>query len=157
MHRTLLAGLVALVALQGVVAPALAQTTTPIEDDAPFYDDENGSTNMTGWVPDGGNATADGMLEMIARIPGIFIGSGDMDPSGSGYEGLLLTGVVIGGAALMATRGTGVGPVGGSMIGMVLAYGLTAIGMLPVWIQPLLLFTLVGVPASAAIIRVFRG
>lgn len=159
MRRHLVAALVVCVLAQGLVAPALAQATTtqPIEDDAPYYDDENGSTNMTDWVPDDGNATADGILEMIARIPGIFIGSGDMDPSGSGYEGLLLTGVIIGGAALMSIRGTGVGPVGGSMIGMVLAYGLTSIGMLPVWIQPLLLFTLVGVPASAAIIRVFRG
>lgn len=160
MRRAFIAALLALACLHAIVGPALAQSTPtpgPIETEAPFYDDENASTNMTDWAPDDGNVTADGIMEMIARIPGMFIGVGSQDPSGSGYQGFLLTALVIGGATLMAVRGIGVGPVAGSMIAVVLAYGLTLIGMLPTWIQPLLLFTLVGVPASAALIRVFRG
>lgn len=158
MRRHILTGLLALVLLSSSLAPVMAQATPqPIESEAPFYDDENGSTNMTDWVPGDGNATADGILEMLARTPGIWIGSGDVDPSGSGYEGALLTALIIGGAALLAMVGTGVGPIAGSMIGMVVAFAMSTIGMIPLWIQPLLLFALVGVPASKAMIQVFRG
>lgn len=158
MRRYVLTGLLAVILLSSSLAPVLAQSTPqPIESEAPFYDDENGSTNMSGWVPGDGNATADAVLEFLARTPGIWIGSGDVDPSGSGYEGVLLTALIIGGAALLAMVGTGVGPIAGSMIGMVLAFGMTTIGIIPLWIQPLLLFALVGVPASKALIQVFRG
>lgn len=151
-----LAAAVAAMALVGGVAAQQTDTPQPIEDNASYYDYQNGSTNTTGWVPGDGNASAVGMLDMISRIPGMFIGVGPDDPSGSGAQGFLLTGLVIGAAALFATVGVGVGPVAGSMLGTVLAFGLTTVGLIPVWIQPLLLFTLVGIPASAAMLRVFN-
>lgn len=158
-RRTLAALAVLAVSILACVAGvAAAQTDTPqpIEENASYYDDENGTTNTTEWIPGDGNATAQGMLEMVSRVPGMFIGTGSQDPSGSGYEGFLLTGLVIGAATLMATVGIGIGPVAGAMLGTVVAFGLTTIGIIPTWIQPLLLFTLVGVPASAAILRVFN-
>lgn len=159
-RKVALTAVFAVLCLGSLVAPTVAQSTAtpqPIDEDAPYYNGTNGTTNMTEWVPNDGNATASGMLEMIARIPGIFIGSGDMDPSGSGYEGFLLTGLVVAAGGFFALVGTGAGPVASSMVGMVLAYGLTFVGLIPAWIQPLLVFTLVGIPAATAIIRVFRG
>lgn len=152
----LLISSVALVFVGGVAGQT--DTPQPIEENASYYDDKNGTTNTTEWVPGDGNATAGGMLDMISRIPGIFIGVGPQDPSKSGAQGYLLTGIVIGGAALFATIGVGVGPIAGSMLGTVLAFVLTmpAIGLIPIWIRPLLLFTLVGIPASAAMLRVFN-
>lgn len=145
-------------AFVGGVAGQQTDTPTPgpIEDNASYYDNENESANMTDWVPEDGNASAQGILEMVSRIPGMFIGTGTQDPSGAGYEGVLLTGLVIGGATLFAVVGVGIGPIAGSMIGVVLAYGLTVVGLVPAWIQPLLLFTLVGIPAAAAMLRVFN-
>jgi hypothetical protein len=161
-RNTILAALVVVAALAVLTPAAAAQSTAtptegPVEEEAPYYDDENGTTNMTEWVPNDGNATSAGILELFARVPGIFIGSGDMDPSGSGYEGFLLTSLFIGAGALTATIGAGVGIIAGTMLATVLAYGLTFVGMIPVWIRPLLLFTLVGIPAATAIMRVFRG
>lgn len=150
-------GLLAVTAFVAMASPAAAQSTPqPIENNTTYYDGENGTTNMTGWVPGDGNVTADGLLNLLARIPGIFIGSGGLDPSSSGYQGVLITGAVIVGGTAMAAVGTGVGIVAGAMISMVLAFGLTIVGIVPEWIRPLLLFALVGVPASRAIISVFR-
>lgn len=161
MHRaTILSVVLAVACLAALLSPVAAQSTDtpqPIDQEAPYYNDSNGTTNMTGWVPNDGNATGASMLEMISRVPGIFIGSGDMDPSGSGYQGFLLTGLIVSAAGLFAMVGTGAGPIASSMVGMVLAYGLTFVGLVPEWIQPLLVFTIVGVPAATAIIRVFRG
>lgn len=158
-------------AASGVSVVAAQDTPQPIENESDYYDNETGETNTTDWIPGDGNVTATGMLDMISRIPGMFIGGGGgvdssgegvdpgeegVDPSGEGYQYILLTGLVIGAAALFATVGTGIGPVAGSMLGMVVAYGLTVVGIIPPWIQPLLLFTIVGVPASLAMLRVFR-
>lgn len=154
-RRFVVVALFACVLAASAIVPAAA-AQEPIKTDAPFYDGENGTTNTTGWLPDGGNATADGMLEMLARIPGIYIGSGGLDPSGSGYQGILLLGLVIASSALFAMRGAGVGPIAGSMIGLTVAFGLTTTGIAPRWVQPLLLFAL-GIPVATAVIRVFQG
>lgn len=145
-------------ALVSVASAATTPTPTPepIDGKAPYYDGESESSDMTDWVPGDGNVTADGMLKMLGRIPAVFIGSGGVDPSGSGYVGVLLTGVVILAAATMGAVGTGVGVVGGSMLGMVLAFGMTFVGIVPGWIRPLLLFGLVGVPVARAVIEALR-
>lgn len=153
---------VAIAVAFAVTAPLWATLAAPaaagnVANDAPYYEDEDGTVDGgDAWIPGDGNATATGLLGMIARVPSMFLGTGDPDPSGAGFEGVLLTGLVIAAAALFATVGAGVGPIAGSMLGMVLAYGLTAVGLIPVWIRPLLLFGLVGVPAAIALLRVFR-
>lgn len=150
---TLLA--VALLApLAAALAPGVA-TAGNVAQKAPLYDGETATPNMTEWVPGDGNATAGGMLELLARFPGIYIGTGEPDPSGSGFEGVLLTGLVVAGAGLLAVAGTGVGPIAGTMVGLLFAFALTTVGLIPIWIQPLLIFALVGVPAARAILRVF--
>lgn len=156
-RKVAIAGLVVAILLNvGLGYVAAQNTQQPVANQAPYYDNKSGSTNTSDWVPGNGNVTASGMLDMISRVPGMIIGTGDIDPSGSGYEGVLLTGLVISGAALAATMGIGIGPVAGSMLGMVMAYGMTVVGLIPGWIQPLLLFALVGVPAGVAMLRVFR-
>lgn len=156
-RKVAVAGLVIAILLNlGLGYVAAQNTQQPVANEAPYYDNESGKTNTTDWVPGNGNVTATGMLDMISRVPGMLIGTGDVDPSGSGYEGVLLTGLVISAGALAATMGIGIGIVAGSMLGMVLAYGMTVVGIIPGWIQPLLLFAIVGIPAAVAMLRVFR-
>jgi MFS family permease len=140
-----------------LAAPAAAQSTPqPIENKSDYYNNETGQANMTNWVPGDGNVTLTGALDFLARVPGMFVGNAGQDPSGTGYVGVLLTALLIVGGVAMGAIGTGVGPVGGAMLGMVLAMGLSVVGLVPAWLVPLLLFAVVGVPVARAILDVFQ-
>lgn len=161
-HRQLkatVAMLVAVLAVAGTVTAlgpvesAAGATATPnASDKAPYYNNSSDVSDPDpGWW-NGGNVTLDGVLDMFTRIPSYLIGTGQMDESGTGYVGTLLTGLIMAGAALVAVMGTGVGPIGGTIVAITVGYGLTDVGFAPPWLRPVLLFG-IGITAAVAIRR----
>lgn len=145
-----LVGVVATATLAG--APAAAETTATlalqdndttsgIDNNSEYYngsaDVENGS-----WFDGIEDASIDSMGVMATRLSTYFIGTGELDSSGTGFQGALLTGVVMAISLVAATAGVGVGPVGGSVVAVVIGYGLTEIGLAPAWFRILLLFAI---------------
>lgn len=133
--------------------------TVPIAADAQadYYNDTNASDGAAdGWFGDGGDPTLDQLVDMATRVPAYVIGTGEQDPSGSGYEGVLLTGLVMVGSAAMAIVGVGVGPVGGTAVGLTVGFGLARVGLAPPWLRVVMLFGL-GILAAAAIRRAQGG
>ena len=140
--------------LAALVAPAAAATPTnnsSIDEKAPYYENVTAEDPDDGWFNDG-DVTLDGVIDMFMRIPSLVIGTGSLDPSGTGLTGVLLTAVVLAGSVLVTMMGTGVGPVGGTIVALTAAFGLTATGFAPQWIWPVLLFG-VGIVIARAVRR----
>lgn len=152
--RFLVASLAVVGAILLVAGVGVAQNNTTINDTAPYYNNSTGNVSSAGWVPSE-NATLDSIGQMSTRFLSTFIGFGQLDSSGTGYQGVLLLSVIIGGVTIAATVGTGVGPVGGSILGMTTGYGLVGIGIAPVWVKPILLFG-IGITAAVAFKRILR-
>jgi len=140
---------VVLLVMLAVAGPAAAANNT-----TSYYENESTNTTGAGWVP-GENATLDNILDMATRLGPTFIGTGGMDPSGTGYVGYLILSLVLVGSTLGTMRGAGVGPVGGSIIGMTLAYGLVDVGLAPSWVKTILLLGL-GLATAVVIKRTIR-
>lgn len=120
---------------------------------APYYNNE--STTGVGdafWLDLDPGAPTETMIELGQRLP-TFIGLGSPDPSGAGFQGTLLTGLLMAGTALGATFRSGVGIVGGSVLSVVVGYVLTDFGFAPLWLRPVLVLPL-AVLASIALLRV---
>lgn len=121
---------------------AAAQTTTTnqtLNDTAPYYENGSSDVDWGDWVP-GGQANVSNLGDLLGRIGPAIIGVGVNDPSGTGTQGYLLTGLAVAGGVGAATIGAGVGPVGGLSIGLTLAYGLSALGLAPPWIRAVTVF-----------------
>lgn len=101
------------------------------------------------------NATFDNILDKVVGLSPSFIGTGDVDPSGTGFEGVLLVGLVFATVSLGTMIETGIGPMGGLVVGTIVAYGLVDAGFAPPWVKPLLLFG-IGFLAVAAFRRVIQ-
>lgn len=154
-RKHIITAIVALALLCLLVAPAAANnnTTTNYYNNSTQQDAAD-STTGAGWVA-GENATLDNVLDMATRLGPVFIGSGALDQSGTGFTGILILSLTLVGSTLTAMRGAGVGPVGGSILGMTLSYGLVEIGLAPPWTKVLLLFGL-GIAASIVFKRSVR-
>lgn len=141
------------------VGAATNHTTTTnnssINQTAPIYPNSSGNVSFLGWVPDG-NVSLDSLGNLLTRVAPAVIGTGGMDPSGTGFTGTLLTGLLIIGSAGFAVIGTGVGPVGGTVLGLVVGFGVVGLGVWPVWFRPLLLFA-VGMVVAVAFLTVYRS
>ena len=138
--------------LQPVGTSAAANNTTNISDQAPYYDNESNISNPDpGWF-NGGNVTLDGVVDMVTRIPGYIIGTGQQDQSGTGFIGVLLTGLLMAGGALGMIMGAGVGAIGGTIVALAVGFGLTTVGLAPAFIRPILLFA-IGILAATAFRR----
>lgn len=146
--------LVALALLSLLVAPAAANNNTTNYYNNSTQQDEASNTTGAGWIA-GENATLENLLDMATRLGPVFIGSGTLDQSGTGFTGILILALTLVGSTLTAMRGAGVGPVGGSILGMTLSYGLVEIGFAPPWTKVLLLFGL-GIAAAIVIKRSVR-
>jgi hypothetical protein len=129
---------VALVAV--IVAVALVAVIPAAGAD--YYNNSSGVVQSDG--PE--NATLDNILDAAVSLSPSLIGTGEQDPSNTGFQGFLLTGLVYGGVTLMAMAGVGIGAVGGSVLGILASYAFIDLGYAPVWIKPLLL---IGVGAAA--------
>jgi len=104
--------------------------------EADYYNNSSGVVQPD--VPN--NATLQNILELAVELSPNLIGTGEQDPSGTGFQGILLTGLAFAGATVASIIGVGVGPIGGSIIGAMVSYGLVDLGFAPPWIKPLLLF-----------------
>jgi len=95
------------------------------------------------------NATFDNILEQAVSLSPSFIGTGDVDPSGTGFEGVLLVGLVFATVSLGTMLETRIGPMGGLVVGTIVAYGLVDAGFAPPWVKPLLLIGIGGLAVAA--------
>jgi hypothetical protein len=102
----------------------------------------NGSMNVNNesWFAGIGDADLDSLGQLATRAVNYFIGTGSMDASGTGFQGILITGLVMGISMIGAIAGVGVGSVGGSVIAVVIGFGMTEIGLAPAWFRVILLF-----------------
>lgn len=144
-----------LATLAAPTAPAVAANSTNLSDKAPYYENESGNVSMIGWIDDG-NASLDTIVGMAMRVGPYIIGTGEMDQSGTGFVGILLTGLLMTASALGAVAGVGIGAVGGTVVGLAVGFGLAAVGLAPTWIIPILLFG-IGIAATVAARQVVRG
>lgn len=88
------------------------------------------------------NATLENILYQAVSLSPDLIGTGQQDPSGTGFQGVLLIGVIFAMSSLGMMAGTRVGPIGATILGSAVSYGLVDLGFAPVWIKPLLLFAI---------------
>jgi len=109
---------------------------------ASYYNNSSGVVQSDG--PE--NATLENVLDAAVSLSPSLIGTGEQDPSNTGFQGFLLTGLVYGGVTVAAMAGTGIGMVGGSILGIFASYAFVDLGYAPGWIKPLLL---IGVGTAA--------
>lgn len=120
--------------------------------DADYYNNSSGVVQ-----PDSPeNVTLDTIVGLAVDLAPSFIGTGEQDPSASGFQGVLLTGTALAFVAVGAMVGTGIGTVGGTILGLTVSYGLVDAGFAPPWIKPLLLFGL-GVVVFISIRKAIEG
>jgi len=158
-HRAALVSTLAALALFAVLLTASSGTalaTNNSTSGADYYNKSVSNVSFQYWFDKGDNATLTTIGDMAARFVPAVIGTGSQDSSGTGFEGYLLTGLVFAGGSLVALLGTGVGPVGGVVIGLVMTYGMIGIGLAPAWLQPLVLFG-IGIGAAIAALRITRA
>lgn len=132
--------LIALVAV--IVAVALVAVIPAAGQNASYYNNSSGVVQSDG--PE--NATLDNILDAAVSLSPSLIGTGEQDPSNTGFQGFLLTGLVYGGVTVAAMAGTGIGMVGGSILGIFASYAFVDLGYAPGWLKPLLL---IGVGTAA--------
>lgn len=144
------------VALLFLSAPAAAQNATNVSDVAPYYANQSSSVPNSSWYQGIDNATLDSMGQMATRLGPYFVGTGGMDPSGTGFEGVLLTGIIMVGMFVGAVGMLPVGSVGGGVLAVVVGYGMTEIGLAPGWFRVILVFA-VGVIAFVAFLQAQQG
>lgn len=116
-----------------------------------YYNDTSGVVQ-----PDSpSQANVSNIVSQIVELPPSFIGTGVQDPSGTGFQGVLLTGLVFAGVSVGAMAGAGVGTVGGTVLGSLVAYGLVDLGYAPEWTKILLLIG-IGIITFSAFRRVLE-
>lgn len=140
-----------------VSMPVAAQTTpTNISDVAPYYTNQSSDVDNESWYNGTTNATLDSLGDMASRLGPYFIGTGEMDPSGTGFQGILLTGFIMIAMFLGAWAMLPVGSVGGGVLAIVVGYGMTELGLAPQWFRVVLVFA-VGVVAYVAFLQAQQG
>lgn len=144
MRRALVFVAIVVIAVTAVIvagsALGAAQPSSNISTKAPYYANESSSVNNGTWYGDTENATLDSMGEMATRFVSYYIGYGGPAPDGAGFEGILITGIVMvamfAGAVLMLP----IGSVGGAVLAVVVGYGMTEMGLAPGWFRVVLIF-----------------
>lgn len=141
----LVLGVIVLAAVAGAGGATTASTVVAQENNSSSINNSqyyNGSKDVANesWLAGFGDANVNSLGRMATRAMTFFIGTGSMDSSGTGYEGALLTGVVMAASMVATVGGLGIGAVGGSVFAVVIGYGMTAVGLAPAWFRILLLF-----------------
>lgn len=138
----------------GTVGPATAQT---LSNNSTYYDNASAnasSVGSAGWFGSG-DATLPEIVGFVVRIPTEIIGIGGPDQSGTGFQGFMLTGLLMSGAALSAIFGAGLSPIGGTITAFTMGTALTSVGYAPRWLLPVMLFGL-GILLTLAIRRAIQ-
>jgi len=143
----------ALTVVFGFVSLGLVTTLLlgPAAAQAGYYNNTSGVVQSD--VPE--DATLENILDLAVELSPSVFGVGEQDPSGSGFEGVLLVGLAFGGVSAMMIGAAGVGPIGGTILGSLVSYGLVDLGFAPQWAKPMLLFG-IGVLAFVMFRRIFR-
>jgi hypothetical protein len=149
----------AAVALGVAAEPAAAQannsTNSTISDRAGYYNETNVSATGDSWWADlDPAAPLETTVALGQRFPS-FVGVGAQDPSGTGFQGALLTALIMVGFGVGAVARTRIGEVGGTILSLVIGYALTDFGLAPVWLKPLLVLP-IALLAAIAVIRAIQ-
>lgn len=153
--RWLVAAIFLVATLVGVVAPAVAQTNnSTLEEKAPYYANNTSHVSNESWMAGREEPTLDNVLHYATRVGGFVIGDGDRTV-GAAASGTLALGLVVAGAMGSTLLTSGVGPVGGSVLGMVALAGLVTVGLAPAWTLAISLFG-VGIVLTVVVVGVFR-
>lgn len=153
--RWLVAALFVVATLAGIVAPAVAQTNnSSLEEKAPYYANNTSHVANESWMAGREEPTLDTVLHYATRVGGFIIGPGDRTV-GAAASGTLALGLVVAGAMGGTLLTSGVGPVGGSVLGLVTLAGLVGVGLAPAWTLAVSLFG-VGIVLSIVVVNVFR-
>lgn len=138
------------------VGMATATNSSNISTVAPYYANESSSVNNGTWYAGIGNATLDSLGRMATRLGPYFVGTGEMDRSGTGFEGVLLTAIIMTAMFVGAVAMLPVGSVGGAVLAVIVGYGMTEVGLAPSWVRILLVFA-VGIIAFVAFLQAQQG
>ena len=122
------------------VGAASAQSGGNISTVAPYYANESSSVNNQSWYEGIENGTLDSMGQMATRFMSYYIGYGEAAPGGAGFEGILITGIVMTAMFVGAVFMLPVGSVGGGVLAVVVGYGMTEMGLAPSWFRVILVF-----------------
>lgn len=160
-------GIVAVLALAGVVlaatvvgigmlsgATAANNSTTNVDDVAPYYANNSTEVNNESWMSGHENATLDNMVSMATRVGGFVIGNQQAQDGVGPANGLVLALVVFGVVATAGARSR-VGTVGGIVLGIASAATLSTVGLAPRWLFAIIVFG-VGLVAAAALLRILN-
>lgn len=119
---------------------AAAQNNANISGEAPYYSNESSNVNNESWYSNTENATLDSMGEMATRFTSYYIGYGEMAPDNAGFEGILITGVIMTAMFVGAVFMLPIGSVGGAVLAVIVGYGMTEMGLAPGWFRVVLIF-----------------
>lgn len=108
------------------------------------------------WFAGVGDADLTSLGHLLTRATSYFVGTGDLDASGTGFQGILLTGLLMAAGMIGAVASVGVGTVGGSVIAVVIGFGMTELGLAPAWFRVLLLFG-IGIIAYVALTNILEA
>lgn len=153
---TLALAVLLLVSSAGVVGAQTNETATStpvnVSDKAPYYEDSSSQVDSDSWLAGNENATLESVLDMATRATNFVVGSGVDAQGGVGSAGVMLTGLIVFGIFAGTMVGTGVGPVGGTVIALVTGLGLMSVGLTPTWMVAIGLMGL-GIAFTAMILR----
>ncbi len=152
--------LVVTVALLAATSPVVADNETDTEnatlnDTAPYYNNSSSEIDEEAWFAGYENVTLDSMVGMAMRLGPFIIGTGPTIPGGVGYAGPIVLGLVVSAVFLGTVAGTGMGSEAGSVVALVVAYGLIEVGLAPEWVKVVVLM-LLGTVAAVVLIRAAR-
>lgn len=122
--------------------PAAGAQSSNISNVSPYYANQSSSVDNASWYDGVGNATIDSMGRMATRLGPYFIGTGELDPSGTGFQGVLLTGIVMSIMFVGSWAMLPLGSVGGGVLSVIVGYGMTELGLAPQWFRVILVFAI---------------
>lgn len=148
---------VALTAVSGgaATAAALQEENNTTVNNSDYY---NGTMDVDNesWFAGIEDANLNSLGKLATRGGSYFIGTGSVDESGTGFQGVLLTGVVMAASMLGAVAGVGIGTVGGGVLAVVVGFGMTELGLAPAWFRVILLFG-IGIIAFVALANILEA
>jgi len=121
---------------------------------APYYANNTTDVANESWTQGREDATLDNVTNYLTRI-GTFVIGNEADGGANQMAGVLVLAVVLIGILLSQVAGRGVGPVGGTVLGLVAAGGLATAGILPAWLFAVGLLG-VGLVLTAVLITALR-
>lgn len=122
-----------------------------LNDTAPYYANESAAVNSSAWFAGKSEVSLPNVTGMLTRLGPYIIGTGSTMQGGVGYSGPIVLGLLVAGVFVGATAGVNLGWEGGSVVSLVVAYGLIDVGLAPPWLKIVVLMLLGSVTAVVAL------